>query len=92
MYQVLKDFKGSPDGRFAVDYKAGEVVELTTTLAVVAMAEGWVKPVWGEPAAETNQSADAPADTAAAPPASAPARRRKKSAPPTTTETERTAS
>lgn len=49
MYQVLKDFKGSPDGRFAVDYKAGEVVELTTTLAVVAMAEGWVRPVWDEP-------------------------------------------
>ena len=80
MYQVLKDFKGSPDGRFAVDYKAGEVVELTTALAVVAMAEGWVKPVWDEAAAAKEVSIDpqvAPATEVAAPPA---APRRKKSA------------
>lgn len=44
MFKVLKDFKGSPDGRFAVDYKAGEVVELTDSLAAVAVAEGWATP------------------------------------------------
>jgi len=79
MYQVLKDFKGSPDGRFAVDYKAGEVVDLTTTLAVVAMAEGWVKPVWDEATAAKEVPIDprvAPATEVAAPPA---APRRKKS-------------
>lgn len=44
-YTVLKDFKGSPDGRFAVDYTAGgEPVELTESLAIVAIAAGWVEP------------------------------------------------
>ena len=42
-YEVLKTFKGSPDGRFAVDYHAGETVELTQSLADVALSEGWVK-------------------------------------------------
>ncbi len=42
-YEVLKTFRGSPDGRFAVDYRAGETVELTASLAEVALAEGWVK-------------------------------------------------
>lgn len=44
-YKVLKDFKGSPDGRFAVDYKAGETVELTASLSEVALAEKWVETV-----------------------------------------------
>lgn len=44
MYEVLKDFKGSPDGRFAVQYKSGETVELTPSLAEVALKEKWVKP------------------------------------------------
>lgn len=79
MYQVLKDFKGSPDGRFAVDYKAGEMVELTSTLAVVAMAEGWVKPVWDEPAAADVASADSRAAPAAKAPKPPAAPRRKKS-------------
>ncbi len=44
-YDILKDFKGSPDGRHAVQYKAGETeVELTPSLAEVALAEKWVKP------------------------------------------------
>jgi hypothetical protein len=42
-YEVMKTFRGSPDGRFAVDYTAGETVELTDSLAEVALAEGWVK-------------------------------------------------
>lgn len=45
MYEVIKDFKGSPDGRFAVQYKAGEIVELSDSLAEVALKEKWVKPV-----------------------------------------------
>ncbi len=43
-YEVIKDFRGSPDRRFAVDYRQGETVELTASLAEVALAEGWVKP------------------------------------------------
>ena len=42
-YKVLKDFKGSPDGRFAVDYAKGEVVPLTKSLAAVALEEKWVR-------------------------------------------------
>lgn len=42
-YEVLKTFRGSPDGRFVVDYHAGETVELTQSLAKVALTEGWVK-------------------------------------------------
>lgn len=44
-YRILNDFKGSPDGRYAVQYHAGEEVELTASLAEVALAEGWAKPV-----------------------------------------------
>lgn len=49
-YRILKDFKGSPDGRYAVQYHAGEEVELTDSLAEVALAEGWAKPVEEAPA------------------------------------------
>lgn len=42
-YEVLKTFRGFPDGRFAVDYNQGETVELTESLAEVALAEGWVR-------------------------------------------------
>lgn len=45
MYKVLKDFKGSPDGRFVINYTSGETVDLTESLAAVAVAEGWVAPV-----------------------------------------------
>lgn len=43
--KVLKDFKGSPDGRYAVQYYAGEEVELSDSLAEVALAEGWAKQI-----------------------------------------------
>ena len=42
-YKILKDFKGSPDGRFTIQYHVGEVVPLTPSLAEVALAEKWVK-------------------------------------------------
>ena len=41
MYKVLKDFKGSPDGRFAVDYKA-PAPAVQTTRAKKAKEETYV--------------------------------------------------
>ena len=46
-YLIVKSFKGSPDGRFAVEYNAGETVELSDSLARVALGEEWVKVVPG---------------------------------------------
>lgn len=46
---ILKSFKGSPDGRFAVQYTEGEKnVEMTDSLYKTALAEKWVKPSKGE--------------------------------------------
>jgi hypothetical protein len=69
-YDILKDFKGSPDGCFAVQYLAGTTAELTDSLAAVAVAEGWAKP-----AASSSASADAGGE--APPPAQAAGRKRK---------------
>lgn len=45
-YRILQSFAGSPDGRFAVQYTAGQTdVELTDSLAVVALSEGWAEPM-----------------------------------------------
>lgn len=52
IYDILKTFKGSPDGRFAVDYVAGTQAELTDSLAAVAVKEGWARPVGAKPAIE----------------------------------------
>ena len=41
VYKVLKDFKGSPDGRFAVDYKA-PAPAVQTTRAKKAKEETYV--------------------------------------------------
>jgi hypothetical protein len=54
-YEVLQFFRGSPDGRFAVDYHPGEIVELTNSLADVALMEGWVREVKAIPAAPENK-------------------------------------
>lgn len=43
-YEVLKDFRGSPDGCRVIDYKKGQVVDIVDSLAEVALAEKWVKP------------------------------------------------
>lgn len=44
-YDIIKSFKGSPDGRHAVQYNEGDKdVDLSNSLAEVALAEGWVKP------------------------------------------------
>lgn len=43
MFEVIKDFKGSPDGCTVIQYQKGEVVEIVDSLAEVALAEKWVK-------------------------------------------------
>lgn len=60
-YKIIKSFKGSPDGRFAVQYNAGETVELSASLAQVALGEEWVR------VSETDKPAAAPAQQADAP-------------------------
>ena len=59
-YNILKDFKGSPDGCFAVQYTAGTTVELTDSLAKVALEEKWAK-VSKADKAEANAKAEAEA-------------------------------
>lgn len=44
-FKILKDFAGSPDGRYVVNYKAGDTVELTPSLATVAVKEKWAKEI-----------------------------------------------
>lgn len=63
MHTILKDFRGSPDGSHVVDYQAGTVVELTPSLAAVALKEGWAAPQ-GEapaPARKPRKKAESPA-------------------------------
>lgn len=44
-YDIIKSFKGSPDGCLVVQYNEGDKdVEMTDSLAQVALAEKWVKP------------------------------------------------
>ena len=52
-YEILKDFLGSPDGRFAVQYFADTKAELTDSLAEVAVKYGWARPVEEVKAEET---------------------------------------
>ena len=43
-YDIIKDFKGSPDGHTVIEYTKGqEGVELEGELAKVALEEKWVK-------------------------------------------------
>lgn len=44
-FKILKDFAGSPDGRYVVNYKAGDTVDLTPSLAAVAVKEKWAKEI-----------------------------------------------
>jgi hypothetical protein len=44
-YEILKGFKGSQDGRFAEDFKAGSQAELSDYLAEIVVREGWARPV-----------------------------------------------
>lgn len=43
MYKIIKEFKGSPNGSTVIDYKEGEIVELESGLAKVALEEDWAE-------------------------------------------------
>jgi hypothetical protein len=45
LYDILKDFKGSQDGRFAEQFTAGTQDELSDYLAEIVVREGWATPV-----------------------------------------------
>lgn len=46
MYEVIKDFPGSPDGCRVIQYEKGQILNIGTDfpddLCSVALAEGWV--------------------------------------------------
>lgn len=60
-YDILKSFKGSPDGCHTLQYNEGDKeVELTDSLAEVALKEKWVKPSKaGEKEAKAKAKAEA---------------------------------
>ena len=43
MYKVIKDFRGSQDGRFVTEFKTDQIVRLSADLASVALLEEWVE-------------------------------------------------
>lgn len=45
MYEILKDMKGSQDGRFTTQFYCGDQVELSDSLAEVALADEWAKEI-----------------------------------------------
>lgn len=42
-YEILRDFKGSQDGRFSDEFKAGTVAELSDYLAGIVVPDGWAR-------------------------------------------------
>lgn len=47
-YRILKDFKGSQDGRLTEQFVQGSTRELSDSLATVAVKEGWAAPATQE--------------------------------------------
>ncbi len=45
LYEILKDFPGSQDGRFTEQFTAGTQRELSDYLAVIAVKEGWARQI-----------------------------------------------
>lgn len=45
IHQILKNFKGSQDGRFTESFEAGTHVDLSDYLAEIVVREGWAMPV-----------------------------------------------
>lgn len=45
MYLILKDFKGSQDGRFSTQFYKDDEVELSKELAKVAVENDWAKEI-----------------------------------------------
>jgi len=59
-FEILKDFKGSPDGYTIITYSKGDEVELDAGLAEVALAEKWARvSKTAEKAAKEKARADA---------------------------------
>ena len=44
-YDILRDFKGSQDGRVTESFEAGTRRELSDYLAAIVVPEGWARPV-----------------------------------------------
>jgi len=49
LYDILKDFPGSQDGRFTEQFTAGTQRELSDYLAAIVVPAGWAR-LAGEPA------------------------------------------
>lgn len=73
LHDILKDFKGSQDGRFTEPFVAGTQRELSDYLAGIVVPEGWARPVDAKPAQIDNKAVVSSGDH---PPA--PAMRRKR--------------
>lgn len=62
-YRILKDFKGSQDGRITEQFLADTECYLSDSLAPVVVAAGWAEPVKNpeeNPETETNPSGNNP--------------------------------
>jgi len=44
LYDILKDFPGSQDGRFTEQFTAGTQRELSDYLAAIVVPAGWARP------------------------------------------------
>ena len=55
LHDILVSFKGSQDGRSTELFEAGTARELSETLAVVVVREGWARPA-GAPALIANKA------------------------------------
>jgi len=54
LYEILKDFPGSQDGRTTEQFKAGTQAELSDYL-ISCIPKGWARPV-GEPSVIENKA------------------------------------
>lgn len=50
IYDILKDFPGSQDGRFSEQFTAGTQRDLSDYLAAIAVPNGWARLPVDEPA------------------------------------------
>jgi hypothetical protein len=67
-YDILKDFKGSQDGRRTESFMAGSQAELSDYLAGIVVPEGWARQVGESP--ETTAMNGAPETAVRKPPRS----------------------
>ena len=55
LYDILKDFPGSQDGRFTEQFTAGTQRELSDYLAAIVVPAGWARPA-GAPVEIANKA------------------------------------